>query len=117
MENAPETLTIMTRPLVSELLIEAPDYYDLVAAFVDELPGLIQDLQKLHDVEDWDTMSEKIHDLKGLGGGYGYPQISEVATTIESGLLDQQHALIAVQLEKLVQLLDRIQLGLASVAR
>jgi HPt (histidine-containing phosphotransfer) domain-containing protein len=104
----------MTRPLVSGLLTDAPDFFDLVAAFVDKLPGLIQDLQTLHNEQDWDTMRDRIHDLKGLGGGYGYPQITEVATSIEAGLLDRQHDRIVDQLEQLGQLLSRIQLGLES---
>lgn len=104
----------MTRPLVSELLTDAPDFFDLVAAFVDKLPGLIQELRALHDERDWDTMRDRIHDLKGLGGGYGYPHITEVATSIETGLLDRQYDQIVDQLDQLGQLLSRMKLGLES---
>ena len=101
----------MTRPLVSELLIEEPDFHDVIVAFVEKLPGLIQELQVLHDQRDWSTMKDRIHDLKGLGGGYGYPQVSEVASAVEMDLLDLQHDRIAEQLDALRQLLGRIQLG------
>ncbi|KPK09834.1 MAG: hypothetical protein AMJ68_11000 [Acidithiobacillales bacterium SG8_45] len=99
----------MTRPLVSELLIEEPDFHEVIVAFVEKLPALIQELQAMHEQQDWNTMKDRIHDLKGLGGGYGYPQVSEVANTIESGLLGQQH-------DRIAELLGRIQLGLETQA-
>jgi len=106
----------MTRPLVSELLIEEPDFHEVIVAFVEKLPALIQELQAMHEQQDWNTMKDRIHDLKGLGGGYGYPQVSEVANTIESGLLGQQHDRIAEQIDQLRELLGRIQLGLETQA-
>jgi len=106
----------MTRPLVSELLIEQPDCRELVVSFVEKLPGLIAELQSLNDQQDWNTMKDRIHDLKGLGGGYGYPQVSEIASAIESGLLSQQLNPIAEQLDQLRELLHLIQLGIGAQA-
>ena len=104
----------MAEPLISELIEDDPDLEGMVAHFVDNLPGMIADLELLHARADWLTLKHRVHDLKGLGGGYGYPQISEEARRLEADIRNAKHEQIPDRLESLYRLLDRIQLGLAS---
>jgi HPt (histidine-containing phosphotransfer) domain-containing protein len=102
----------LAEPLLSDLINEDPELEKLVRLFVESLPEMIAELGTLHDKEDWPALKDKVHDLKGLGGGYGYPQISEVAMSMENDLRGKTYNQIRARLDSLEQLLHRIELGL-----
>ena len=104
----------MTEPIVSELLVKEPDFFDLVSVFAGKLPELVEELQTLYDQGRWETLQDRIHDLKGLGGGYGYPQLSDVANSIELVLLSKSPEQIPDQVNQLRMLTQRIQVGLGA---
>lgn len=104
----------MVDPLISELLEDDPGMAGLIGQFVDKLPGIIAELGALHAQAAWPELEDRVHDLKGLGGGYGYPQLSAVAILVEADLRNATYEQIPVRLESLQQLLHRIQLGMES---
>lgn len=95
----------MRQTLVSQLIMEDPTMKDLVEDFVEGLPNRLADLRGAMEQLNWDELRLLAHRLKGAGGSYGYPQISEVAAHMEKGFRNQtvdDFADCARQLEELV---------------
>jgi HPt (histidine-containing phosphotransfer) domain-containing protein len=58
------------QPLVSELASD-PDFAELLAAFVSEMPKRISTLETALTASDLETLARLAHQLKGSAGGYG----------------------------------------------
>jgi len=71
-----------TAPIVSEFSDDA-DMLELVEMFVDELPDRASAIQDAATAEDNDAISHLAHQLKGSGGGYGFPILTDVAAKVE----------------------------------
>jgi CheY-like chemotaxis protein len=72
-------------PLAS-IFADDPDLAELVLAFVASLPDRIRDLRGAIDREDVPTVRRVAHQLKGAGGGYGFPAITDAAGAVESAI-------------------------------
>jgi signal transduction histidine kinase/DNA-binding NarL/FixJ family response regulator len=57
-----------------------------VAGFVSRLPERVSSLLALSDTGDLEQLRRMVHQLKGSGGGYGFPQISENAARAEAAI-------------------------------
>jgi len=79
---APAGTTENELPVFSTLLDE-PTLSHLVEKFIAYLPDRIESLIKAAQQQDWDTIKDEAHQLKGLGGGYGYPEITRLAAKLE----------------------------------
>lgn len=107
-----EESTELASPLVSSLIAQDPDMVDLVSAFVDGLPEAVNELGTLLSRRDWEGIKKRVHDLKGLGGGYGYPELTRLAFEIESDLNKGHHDVVHELMRQLFSLIDRIINGL-----
>ena len=87
--NNSETSEAMSgvAPLRSEL-VDDPDMLELVDLFVGELPDRIQAIAAALETHDTDSVTRLAHQLKGAGGGYGYPKITEDAAALERAARD-----------------------------
>jgi CheY-like chemotaxis protein len=103
-------------PLVSSLLTEEPELADLVQGFVAKLPGMIEELASAHRAEDWATLKARAHDMKAVGGGYGFPQITELAAKIEFEVAKRDVHGSGELIDKLRALGRRIERGAAPAA-
>lgn len=101
-------------PIVSNLLSEDPDMLDLVMSFIEQLPQIVGTLRDAFTSQDNETFKKRAHDLKGLGGGYGYPQISDLAGRIEFEFAKQDEVAINDSLKELEMLLARIIAGVSN---
>ena len=101
----PETIT-------SQLVIEDPEMIDIVTEFVDELPGRITEIRDAHRALDWDLLRMCAHRLKGAGGSYGYPKLSEIAATLEQGFIEHRDDQFSDLLSQLQTLADAANAGL-----
>lgn len=99
-----------TAPITSAVLVDDPDLEDLVTVFLSRLPMLVSDLETYYANADWPTFKGKIHELKGVGGGYGYPQITELAGKIEFELMKGDYPGAGRLLAQLKALLPRLTL-------
>jgi CheY-like chemotaxis protein len=64
----------------------ADDLYDLAADFVGKLPKWIVDMRAAHTAGETQTLTTLVHQLKGLGGTFGYPEITRHAQAINRQL-------------------------------
>ena len=99
-------------PITSELVAEDLSFADLVTEFVDGLDARAQAIQEAIDAQALDTVKSLSHQLKGAGGGYGYPALSETAAKLEQRAQTEDVARCQEVLDELRSLLTRIEVGL-----
>lgn len=98
-----ETLT----PVYSDFS-DDPDYSELLNYFVDALPERFARLLELQERGEIEPLQELAHQLKGTGGGYGFPGLTEAARELESACKEKNQDLISKQLEQLTDYMSRI---------
>ena len=69
-------------PVLSEFA-DDPDMSDLVGDFVGRMPERINALKSAFEAGDTEQVMRLAHQLKGSGGGYGFPLLTEVAGELE----------------------------------
>jgi PAS domain S-box-containing protein len=69
-------------PILSDYA-DDQDMADIVADFVSGLMGRFGDLSAAHESGDLDQVVTMAHQLKGAGGGYGYPAVTTAAAKVE----------------------------------
>ena len=97
-------------PLYSRLLEEEPDMQDLVDNFLSGLPQMFTDIENACLNESWDHLSYLVHDMKSIGGGYGYPQLTEVSQQIEIALAQKNYMNVVGLTHELESICRRILL-------
>lgn len=63
-----------------------PEMREIVALFVAELPARIGELHAAWRTGDLDRIRIMAHQLKGAGGGYGFPDLSTLAGELEAAI-------------------------------
>ncbi len=63
-----------------------PDMADIISAFVARLPETIATMRTLLANDDRPELQRQAHQLKGAGGGYGYPAVTEAAKALEAAV-------------------------------
>lgn len=98
-------------PIHSELLHNDSVVKDLLSDFINELSKMLIHIKMSFINENWSDMSSTIHDLKGMGGGFGYPQLSELSEKIEIELKNKNYKNIQALLSELDIMCQRIHIG------
>ncbi len=80
-------MTLDEGPIRSEFH-DDPQLTGILAAFLDEIPDRIRELQDHFDHGRMDSLRRLAHQLKGAGGGYGFQVITDQADALLR-LLDQ----------------------------
>ncbi|MEJ2181141.1 MAG: ATP-binding protein, partial [Gammaproteobacteria bacterium] len=97
--------------LYSNVLEEDSDYKDLVDVFIKNLKSTRNKLDVAFHEQEWQLLAEMIHQLKGLGGGYGYPDITQMAGKIEFQLISNNYSEVSLLLNNMYELFDRAIMG------
>ena len=71
-------------PIVFSDFDDEPEMAELIETFVTELPYRVARLEAALLDQDRETLASLAHQLKGAGGGYGFPKISVAAAQLES---------------------------------
>ena len=100
-------------PLRSEYA-EDPDLADLVPEFVSGLPGRVCEMRKALQNGDFTRLADLAHQLKGAGGGFGYPSITQAARDLESAAKESDHEAAALALRTVAEFSRRAEAGLPS---
>lgn len=82
-------------PITSEFA-DDPDMAILIADFVASLPGRARTILDRIDQGATEQARTMAHQLKGAGGGYGFPQVTDAARAVDLAIrehrLDDAHA-------------------------
>lgn len=74
------------KPIRSEFA-DDPDMAELVAEYVGRMPQRVNAILSACERNEREQLIRIVHQIKGSGGGYGFPQLSIAAGRIESRLL------------------------------
>jgi signal transduction histidine kinase/CheY-like chemotaxis protein len=95
------------RRLVSTLE-DDEDMKEIVRQFVRDLPERSSAILRASSASDVETLRRLAHQLKGAGGGYGFPSITEAASAVEQALTEgAEGSLLQRRVEELASLCRR----------
>lgn len=77
-------------PLRSAFADDA-DMREVVEMFVGEMPGKVASLSQLWNEQRLDDLRRLAHQLKGAGGGYGFPAVGDAAGNLEASINAMAH--------------------------
>ena len=106
-ESQPDPMERIT----SDLLREDADFADIVIEFVDGLKGRLERMEEALRQADFDSLRNAAHQLKGSGGGYGYPILTERAAELELVAKAQSFQQCIDAIEELRSICARITVG------
>lgn len=84
------------------------DYAKLASDFESSLPGVLTYLKKAVKEERWENFAKQMHILKGSGGSFGYPEITNSCSKIESFLKAGDYYVAAAMLTELERISQSI---------
>ncbi len=70
-------------PIRSELLRDDPSFAEIVVEFVEGLRQRLATMEDAVSASDFDALRVAADQLKGSGGGYGYPILTQQAAELE----------------------------------
>lgn len=79
----PEPAGDAKKPIGSELVREDASFADIVLQFVNSLSERVNRMEEAIRAADFEALRVAAHQLKGSGGGYGYPVLTERAAELE----------------------------------
>lgn len=100
------------RPIVSALIEEEPELIDLVFRFVNNLPNTLEKITHAAKNKHWDELKNIIHQLKGVGGGYGYPMLTVISAKIQFQLESNCYEEVVILINELDNMCQQIYAGL-----
>jgi signal transduction histidine kinase/CheY-like chemotaxis protein/HPt (histidine-containing phosphotransfer) domain-containing protein len=88
--------------------INDDEFREILLRFLERLPQMVETINESCGKKDWETVQSISHQLKGLGGSFGYSQITKIAKNIhESSRLHPEDGMDSL-LHELNQELQRI---------
>jgi len=99
-------------PITSTLATDEPELMDIVYRFVDNLPNSVNKIIDATEKRNWDEVKNISHQLKGVGGGYGYPMLTELSAKIQFQLESNFYEEVVVLIDELEKMSQQIYLGL-----
>jgi len=97
--------------LTSNLLKSEPDLIGLIEKFMLRLPTFQEKINAAYREHDTEEFSNLIHQLKGVGGGYGYPMLTEICVKIESQVLTEDATNMKVSMQEFDSMVEQILAG------
>ena len=97
--------------LTSNLLKSEPDLIGLIEKFMLRLPIFQEKINMAHREKNTEEFSNLIHQLKGVGGGYGYPMLTELCTKIEFQVSSEDEVNINVLMQEFDSMVEQILAG------
>jgi len=78
-------------PIYSTVLRDEPDMADMVRQYVSSLEKTYKELNEAVAERQWDKVTRLVHDLKGTGGAFGFPQLSSLAKDLDELLKSRKY--------------------------
>jgi signal transduction histidine kinase/FixJ family two-component response regulator/HPt (histidine-containing phosphotransfer) domain-containing protein len=92
-------------------MADDPDYLFLVGQFVERLPQAMDDIKKVLTSEDWESLTQLMHNLKGSAGGFGFPGLTDKAEKIHLLLRENVTEEVQTLTEQLMEYCQRIKVS------
>lgn len=85
------------------------DFAELLRGFAELIPQKRQSLLAMKEAGEFEPLQAFAHQLKGAGGGYGFPGLSEAAAELEQICKNRNADDLSQAVDRLVDYLDRIE--------
>jgi signal transduction histidine kinase/DNA-binding NarL/FixJ family response regulator len=82
-----------------------PDFQQILAEFVHDLPQFLQQMDAALQQQHWSKLKSLAHQLKGVAGGYGYPELGKIAAMIQDSLEQKTTEPLSTLLQELHDLI------------
>lgn len=83
-------------------------YQGLVDDFLARLPEIMLEIQQAAERQDWQELRRPLHNLKGLGGSFGFPVLSQLAKLVGEALAAAHYRDALTKLAELQQIASGI---------
>ncbi len=93
-----------------------PDIAEILGSFVARLAAQIDAMREEHRAGRHEDLQRLAHKLKGAGGSYGYPYLTELCRTLEEAAKTRDAAAEAASLDAVAALVQAIQQGYRPLA-
>ena len=100
-----------TQIITSELLKDDPELIDLIDRFISRLPSMQNEIIKACEKKDWETFASLVHQMKGVGGNYGYPMLTTLSLEIEVLVKEENFYEVKNKLDELQLITKSILFG------
>jgi len=97
--------------ITSEILLEDPGLIDLIDKFMARLPVMRDSINLANSEKNDEEFSNLIHQLKGVGGGYGYPMLTKVCSAIEEQIKNDATENVIALLQEFNAMCENILAG------
>lgn len=111
-----DTANELIAPIRSQFQGEDEAMDQLIIRFINSLPSYIDPLEKACQDHDWKTLQSIYHQLKGAGGGYGFPEVTDLAARAENYAHAHNHDDSSIALQEFIALIKRVQKGLSTLS-
>lgn len=91
------------------------DLEDLIPGFLENRAHDIKSMQDALARKDYAAIAQLGHNLKGIGGGYGFDPISAIGGSIEKAAKTENSAQIRQSIDELSDYLERIEIVFESI--
>jgi len=98
-------------PIKTELIDEDPEILELVMTLLDALPDRLNQISEAMEQRDWETLADHLHQLKGLGGNFGYPQLTKLTARMEFEMKKQGYDEVYASYNELQHLISNMLAG------
>ena len=88
-QHLPAASDLSGSAYLDEDLINDPEFQLLLRQFVNGLPDVVSSISSACKEHNWDTVDSLSHKLKGVGGNYGYPNLSRIAKMINDDVRNE----------------------------
>ena len=99
------------QPVISELVNEGPEFYNIVKAYVKQLPGDLKAVIDAFKTNDDDVLKSKVHSMKGTSGNMGFIEYSQLCAQVEFAITKNDRDEIMQLIETLEAMKARIIAG------
>jgi len=97
-------------PLYSELLnSDNPAFPHLVKKFITCIPVYLKEIDQAMHKADYTELKNILHNMKGISGNYGYPQLYEECKKAEK-LCQQDNDMLDACVKNIIGIVERIML-------
>jgi CheY-like chemotaxis protein/HPt (histidine-containing phosphotransfer) domain-containing protein len=89
---------------------DVPKMQGILAEFVEGLPARVAEITEGFSSNDLAAVKRAAHQLRGSGGGYGFPDMTELAAQVELAIKDEKTIeVIAEQINELAAFVRRVE--------
>ncbi len=86
------------------------DLEDLIPGFMENRQTDLQKLEQALEDQDYETLRSIGHNLKGVGGGYGFHDMTAMGAAIEEGARENKLEIVKENVTKLSHYLSNVEI-------